>query len=77
MSSAVVEAQEENEVVENKDPKFAHYADSTSVTEGYIMGTPVKAICGTMFVPSRDPKNFPICPICRELAEALFLDTGE
>jgi hypothetical protein len=56
-----------------KDPKFSHYADSVSVTEGYITGKAVVAICGKVFVPSRDPKKFPICPICKELAEALFL----
>jgi hypothetical protein len=33
----------------------------------------VVAICGKIFVPSRDPKKFPICPICKEIAEALFL----
>ena len=41
------------------------------------MGKAVMAICGKMFVPTRDPNKFPICPICKELAEALFLDTGE
>lgn len=53
--------------------KFSHYAESTSVTEGYVLGTPVLAICGKIFIPSRDPKKFPLCPICKELAEALFL----
>lgn len=55
--------------------RFAHYAESASVTEGYVLGTPVAAICGKLFVPSRDPKRYPICPICKELAEALFLGT--
>jgi hypothetical protein len=53
--------------------RFSHYADSASVTEGYVLGTPVTAICGKIFVPSRDPEKFPICPICKEIAEALFL----
>lgn len=57
------------------DDKFAHYAESASVTEGYVLGTPVMAICGKLFVPSRDPRNYPICPICKEIAEALFLGT--
>lgn len=59
------------------EPKFAHYAESISVTEGYIMGRPVKAICGQLFVPSRDPLKFPVCPICKELADALLLDVGQ
>lgn len=59
------------------EPKFAHYANAASVTEGYIMGKAVLAICGKFFVPTRDPQKFPVCPICKELAEALFLDIGE
>jgi hypothetical protein len=55
-------------------PKYAHYAESVSVTEGYVMGKPVLAVCGELFIPSRDPKKFPVCPICKEIVEALFLD---
>lgn len=55
------------------EPRYAHYAESVSVTEGYVLGTPVMAICGKLFVPSRDPKKFPVCPICKEIADALFL----
>jgi hypothetical protein len=60
-------------IYELEEPKFSHYADSVSVTEGYITGKAVVAICGKIFVPSRDPKKFPICSICKEIAEALFL----
>jgi hypothetical protein len=52
---------------------FAHYAEAAKVTEGYIMGTPVIALCGKVFVPSRDPLKLRICPICKEIADALFL----
>jgi hypothetical protein len=56
------------------EPKFAHYAEAVSTTQGYVLGTPVEALCGKVFVPSRDPKKFPVCPICKEIAEAVFLD---
>jgi hypothetical protein len=52
--------------------RFAHYAEKVSVTEGYVLGTPVLAVCGKLFVPSRDPKKFPLCPICKKISEALF-----
>ena len=29
-------------------------------------GKPVKALCGKKWVPSRDPKRYPVCPTCRE-----------
>jgi hypothetical protein len=57
----------------NDEKKYAHYAEKTSVTEGYVLGTPVLAVCGKLFVPSRDPKKFPLCPICKKISEALFL----
>jgi hypothetical protein len=59
--------------VDPGEPKYAHYAEATSVTEGHVLGTPVMAICGKLFIPSRDPKKFPLCPICKEIADALFL----
>jgi len=77
MSSIIEETTLETIDADTGEPKFAHYADSVSVTEGYIMGKAVMAICGKLFVPTRDPNKFPICPICKELAEALLLDVGE
>ncbi len=59
--------------VTSNEPRYAHFAESVSVTEGYVLGTPVQAICGKMFVPSRDPEKFPVCPICKEIMAALFL----
>lgn len=65
----------EDSLTENGEPRYAHYADSVSVTEGYVLGKPVLALCGKLFVPSRDPKKFPLCPTCKKIAEALFLGT--
>jgi len=33
------------------------------------MGTPVVALCGKVWVPSRDPQRFPVCPECKEIWE--------
>lgn len=73
--TSVLERTDLDSEIEEDEPKFAHYAESVSVTEGYVLGTPVLALCGKLFVPSRDPKKFPLCPICKEIAEALFLGT--
>lgn len=55
--------------------RFAHYVpgrDGRSgndiLTEAIVMGTPVRALCGKVFVPSRDPERYPICPTCVEIA---------
>jgi hypothetical protein len=75
MTSNTLDLEQTKIESDNGEPKFAHYGDSVSVTEGYVMGKAVMAICGKLFVPSRDPKKFPICPICKNLAEALMLGT--
>lgn len=49
--------------------RFAHYVEKDKLAEAYVMGTPVRALCGKMWVPSRDPSKFPVCPECKELYE--------
>lgn len=71
--TAVLEDLDYQNVDEDEEEKFAHYAESASVTEGYVLGTPVQALCGKVFVPSRNPERLPICPICKEIVDALFL----
>jgi hypothetical protein len=65
---AVLQKQDEDD-----DEHFAHYAEKVSVTEGYVLGTPVQAICGKVFIPHRDPEKLPLCSKCKEIADALFL----
>ena len=52
--------------------RFSHYVDKTEITKALIEGTPVKALCGKVWVPHRDPEKFPICPTCKELFKLLF-----
>ena len=42
----------------------------TNVVESMVTGTPVRALCGKVWVPNRDPSHYPLCPTCREIAEA-------
>jgi Protein of unknown function (DUF3039) len=37
------------------------------VTEARIYGTPVTALCGKVWIPDRDPKNYPVCGTCKEI----------
>jgi len=55
--------------------RFAHIvAGKARLTEAMVTGTPVVAVCGKTWVPSRDPKRFPLCPTCREVVEQAGLD---
>lgn len=51
--------------------RFSHYVKKEKIVESAVMGTPVVALCGKVWVPGRDPKNFPICPTCKEIHSKL------
>jgi len=58
-------------VLEGFRPSEGEYvAAGPSVAEGIVNGTPVRALCGKVWVPRGDPKRYPLCPTCREIAEA-------
>jgi hypothetical protein len=48
---------------------FSHYADRDKITEAMVTGSPVVALCGKVWVPSRDPQKYPVCPECQRLYE--------
>jgi len=54
---------------EGDHERFAHYAPKDKIMEAMVTGTPVRALCGKVWVPSRDPARFPLCPTCKEIYE--------
>jgi Protein of unknown function (DUF3039) len=56
---------------EGDHERFSHYVAKDKLTEAMVLGTPVVALCGKVWVPSRDPERFPVCPECREIWESL------
>ena len=57
--------------------RFAHYVDKSKIVDSMVTGTPVTALCGKVWVPSRDPKRYPVCPSCKEIYEHLPSGDGE
>ena len=51
--------------------RFAHYVQKDKIVDSSVMGTPLVALCGKVWVPSRDPKRYPVCPTCKEIYERL------
>ena len=51
--------------------RFAHYVVKDKIVESSVTGTPLVALCGKVWVPSRDPKRYPVCPECKEIYESL------
>lgn len=59
-------------VLEGYTPKGGDFvALGNSVVEGMVNASPVRALCGKVWVPGRDPTRYPLCPTCKEIAEAL------
>ena len=63
-------------IPETGEPVVAHIVKTepgenaaAKVLEARINGTPVEALCGHVWVPSRDPKQVPMCERCREIYE--------
>lgn len=56
------------------DPVVAHIVKTepgenaaAKVLEARITGTPLEALCGHVWVPSRDPRQVPVCERCRDI----------
>ena len=47
---------------EGDHERFSHYVPKDKLTEAMVMGTPVVALCGKVWVPSRDPRAVPGVP---------------
>jgi Protein of unknown function (DUF3039) len=59
-------------VLEGYTPKDGEFVSlENSVVGGMINGTPVKALCGKIWVPGRDPQRYPLCPTCKEVAQSM------
>jgi hypothetical protein len=57
-------------VLEGYKPEEGDFVSAgPSVVEGMVNGTAVRALCGKVLVPGRNPKRYPVCPTCKEIAE--------
>jgi hypothetical protein len=57
-------------VDEGDHDRFAHVVrPASAVMEAMVTGVPCTALCGKRWVPTRDPKNYPVCPACKEIMQ--------
>ena len=69
-STTLLEEQVQN--VETGDhERFSHFVKKEKIVESAVLGTPVVALCGKVWTPSRDPQKFPVCPTCKEIYESM------
>ena len=73
-STAVLERELLGQPAEPGDhERFAHYVRKEKILESALSGEPVVALCCKVWVPNRDPKRFPVCPVCKEIYDGLRL----
>ena len=58
---------------EGDHDRFAHYVigGTEAIVQSMVTGDPVTALCGKVWVPSRDPERYPVCPRCDEIKAAI------
>ena len=57
--------------------RFSHYVNKEDLTDAIVNGWPVIALCGKIWVPSRVPDKYPVCPECKDLYEELTSGANE
>ena len=63
------------EQVQNLEPgdheRYSHYVRKEKIVESAVLGIPVVALCGKVWVPTRDPQKFPVCPDCKAIHDEM------
>ncbi|HEX6145908.1 MAG TPA: DUF3039 domain-containing protein [Acidimicrobiia bacterium] len=52
------------ETSDGNDERLAHIVTKDEQMRGYVGGEPIKALCGKVWVPSRDYQGLPVCEVC-------------
>jgi hypothetical protein len=61
---------------EGDHDRFAHYVEKDKIVESAVMGNPVKALCGKVWIPNRDPSKYPVCPDCQRIINEMRGDSN-
>lgn len=50
---------------------FSHYVPKAQLERAVFEGTPTRALCGKLWLPSKDPGRYPVCPECKEVFDLM------
>ncbi len=56
---------------ETGEPEVAHIGRREDITRAYVTGEPIIALCGVVFVPTRDPSRYPVCQACERVLKGI------
>ncbi|WP_416210709.1 DUF3039 domain-containing protein [Nesterenkonia sp. HG001] len=76
--ATTIEREHQEQLSEPGDhERFSHYVKKDRIMESALEGGAVVALCGKVWIPSRDPKKFPVCPECQEIYEGIQGGDGD
>ena len=61
-----VPVREQKPVLDDEAPDRAHIVMKSDQMRGYVAGEPIRALCGKLWVPSRDFTGLPVCKACEK-----------
>ncbi|XCB29879.1 DUF3039 domain-containing protein [Arcanobacterium hippocoleae] len=70
-SSTALLERTEAEKAPGDNERFAHYVREDKIMKSMVEGGPVVALCGKVWIPVRNPDNYPLCPTCKEIYKNL------
>lgn len=50
---------------------FAHYVKKDALEKAIFEGIPTLALCGKLWLPTKDAQRFPVCPTCKDVYEQM------
>lgn len=59
-----------------ENDRYAHYVSAQRLTASRLTGQPVVALCGKVWVPTREARNHPVCPRCLEIKKEMDFSGG-
>jgi hypothetical protein len=61
----------EEQLEDGDHERFSHYVKKDRIMDSALSGSPVRALCGKVWTPGRDPEKFPVCPECKKIYESM------
>ena len=71
VGTAVLEREELQSTDDGDADRFAHYVRKDRIAAAATTGRPVVALCGKVWIPTRDASQYPVCPTCKELRDSM------
>lgn len=71
-TAEITETHRETRLTEPGDhEKMSHYVTKKALEKAIFDGIPTIALCGKKWLPTRDPKSFPVCQECKDIYESM------